>query len=194
MSNTVIQQSLIDIEQNLRKLETARSQVGNIAEKTERLISSISSVLGSIESIRESFDSEENYLKNSVEGSLDIFRKALEKSSGEALSKAASLSDKQEKAFNDTLLKLEEFQSKLRDVQKTLLDFDLEKSLDGIKGEISSLIEVVNGNQEANSKKLNEIKAEISANQALQAKVAKQNLIALAAGFALVIVIIFIAK
>jgi DNA anti-recombination protein RmuC len=194
MSNALIQQSLIDIEQNLRKLESARNQVGGVAEKTERLIESISSVISNIESIREAFEGEESYLKKGVQNSLDAFKKDLEKSSEVALKKASALSEKQDKIISETILKLEDFQSKLRDVQKSLLDFDLEKSLDGIRGEISKLIEEVNSNQKKNSDILDEIKSEIKANQEIVAKNAKQNLLVLAVGFVLVIVVIFITK
>jgi DNA anti-recombination protein RmuC len=194
MSNTLIQQSLIDIEQNLRKLESARNQVGGVAEKTERLIESISSVISNVESIREAFEGEESYLKKGVQNSLDAFKKDLEKSSEVALRKASDLSEKQDKIISETILKLEEFQSKLRDVQKSLLDFDLEKSLDGIRGEISKLTEEVNSNQKKNSDILDEIKSEIRANQEIVAKNAKQNLLLLAVGFVLVIVVIFITK
>ena len=194
MSNTLIQQSLIDIEQNLRKLESARNQVGSVAEKTERLISSISSVIENVESIREAFEGEESYLKKSVENSLDNFKKDLQKSSDLALSKASELSEKQEKIISETVLKLEEFQSKLRDVQKTLLDFDIEKSLDGIRLELSKLIEEVNSNQKKNSDLLNEMKSEIRTNHELAIKSDKQNLIVLAVGFVLVVIVIFISK
>jgi hypothetical protein len=194
MSNALIQQSLIDIEQNLRKLESARNQVGGVAEKTERLIESISSVISNIESIREAFEGEESYLKKGVQNSLDAFKKDLEKSSEVALKKASALSEKQDKIISETILKLEDFQSKLRDVQKSLLDFDLEKSLDGIRGEISKLIEEVNSNQKKNSDILDEIKSEIKANQEIVAKNAKQNLLVLAVGFVLVILVIFITK
>lgn len=194
MSNTLIQQSLIDIEQNLRKLESARNQVGSVAEKTERLISSISSVIANVESIREAFEGEESYLKKSIQNSLDNFKKDLQKSSDLALSKASALSEKQEKIISETVLKLEEFQSKLRDVQKTLLDFNIEKSLDGIRLELFRLIEEVNLNHKKNSDLLNEMKSEIRTNHELAIKSDKQNLILLAVGFVLVVIVIFISK
>ena len=194
MSNTLIQQSLIDIEQNLRKLESARNQVGSVAEKTERLISSISSVIANVESIRDAFEGEESYLKKSIQNSLDNFKKDLQKSSDLALSKASELSGKQEKIISETVLKLEEFQSKLRDVQKTLLDFNIEKSLDGIRLELFRLIEEVNLNHKKNSDLLNEMKSEIRTNHELAIKSNKQNLIVLAVGFVLVVIVIFISK
>ena len=194
MSNTLIQQSLIDIEQNLRKLESARNQVGSVAEKTERLISSISSVIANVESIRDAFEGEESYLKKSIQNSLDNFKKDLQKSSDLALSKASELSEKQEKIISETVLKLEEFQSKLRDVQKTLLDFNIEKSLDGIRLELFRLIEEVNLNHKKNSDLLNEMKSEIRTNHELAIKSDKQNLIVLAVGFVLVVIVIFISK
>ena len=158
------------------------------------MISSISSVIENVESIREAFEGEESYLKKSVQNSLDNFKKDLQKSSDLALSKASELSEKQEKIISETVLKLEEFQSKLRDVQKTLLDFDIEKSLDRIRLELSKLIEEVNSNQKKNSDLLNEMKSEIRTNHELAIKSDKQNLIVLAVGFVLVVIVIFISK
>jgi ABC-type transporter Mla subunit MlaD len=140
MSSTLIQQSLIDIEQNLKKLESASSQVGNMAEKSEQLISSIASVIESIEAIKNSFSNDENYLKNNVQESLEYFGKTLSKAGDSFNNKASVISSKHEKVINDTIVKMNEFKSNLSDVQKTILDFDLEKNLGKISYEISNSI------------------------------------------------------
>ena len=194
MSNTLIQQSLIDIEQNLKKLESARSQVGNMADKSEQLISSVASVIESIEAIKNSFSNDENYLKNSVHERLEDFSKTLSKSGENVNNKASEISSKHKKVIDETIVKMDEFKSNLSDVQKSILDFDLEQSLDKIRAELSSLIEQVTKNQATTTKEVDELKAQLKSTLESQEKSAKLNLIVLAAGFVITIVIILIAK
>ena len=192
MSSTLIQQSLIDIEQNLKKLESASSQVGNMAEKSEQLISSIASVIESIEAIKNSFSNDENYLKNNVQESLEYFGKTLSKAGDSFNNKASVISSKHEKVINDTIVKMNEFKSNLSDVQKTILDFDLEKNLGKINYEISSLSEQITKNQVTAFNDVTELKAQLKNISEKQEKSAKLNLILIAAGFALTILIILI--
>lgn len=194
MSNTLIQQSLIDIEQNLKKLESARSQVGNMADKSEQLISSVASVIESIEAIKNSFSNDENYLKNSVLERLEDFSKTLSKSGENVNNKASEISSKHKKVIDETIVKMDEFKSNLSDVQKSILDFDLEQSLDKIRAELSSLKEQVTKNQATTTKEVDELKAQLKSTLESQEKSAKLNLIVLAAGFVITIVIILIAK
>jgi len=192
MSSTLIQQSLIDIEQNLKKLESASSQVGNMAEKSEQLISSIASVIESIEAIKNSFSNDENYLKNNVQESLEYFGKTLSKAGDSFNNKASVISSKHEKVINDTIVKMNQFKSNLSDVQKTILDFDLEKNLGKINYEISSLSEQITKNQVTAFNDVTELKAQLKNISEKQEKSAKLNLILIAAGFALTILIILI--
>jgi ABC-type transporter Mla subunit MlaD len=192
MSSTLIQQSLIDIEQNLKKLESASSQVGNMAEKSEQLISSIASVIESIEAIKNSFSNDENYLKNNVQESLEYFGKTLSKAGDSFNNKASVISSKHEKVINDTIVKMNEFKSNLSDVQKTILDFDLEKNLGKISYEISSLSEQITKSQVTAFNDVTELKAQLKNISEKQEKSAKLNLILIAAGFALTILIILI--
>lgn len=227
MSNILIQQSLIDIEQNLKKLESARNQVGNMTDKSEQLISSVVSVIESIEAIKNSFSNDENYLKNSVHDSLEEFSKSLSngaenankktidisekykhevqentklfvdelKSCTEnANNKASEITSKYEKVFNDTIIKMDEFKSNLSDVQKSILDFDLEHSLDKIRAELSNLTEQITKNQATTTNKVDELKVQLKSTKDSQEKSAKLNLIVLAAGFVITIIIILIAK
>ena len=89
---------------------------------------------------------------------------------------------------------MDEFKSNLSDVQKSILDFDLEQSLDKIRAELSSLKEQVTKNQATTTKEVDELKAQLKSTLESQEKSAKLNLIVLAAGFVITIVIILIAK
>lgn len=168
MSNTAIQQSLIDIEQNLRKLESARSQVDNIADKSERLIVSIASVIESIDTIRESFDSDEGYLANSIQNSLDEFQASLKKHSKETQTQTVDLNKKQEKSINNNINKIEEFQQKLKDDFYTkfnnsfnVFKESLDKSSDEAQKKSEDLLNIQEKVSENNILKLQEFQSEL---------------------------------
>jgi hypothetical protein len=104
----VIQQSLIDIEQNLGKLESARSQIEKVSEKSEILISSIADAIKSIETIKSSFDEDENYLKNSVDDTINEFKSAIENVTKTVISNASSTAEEQSTSFNNSLKKFDD--------------------------------------------------------------------------------------
>ena len=89
---------------------------------------------------------------------------------------------------------MEEFQTNLSDIQKSILDFDLEKSLDKITTEVSGLSELIASNQTATSQELEEIKSKLEEHKTQHEKSSKLNLIILAAGFILTFAIILITK
>ena len=227
MSSTLIQQSLIDIEQNLKKLESARSQVGTMADKSEQLITSVASVIKSIEAIKNSFSNDGNYLKNSVHESLEEFSQSLSNGAESANKKTTDISEKYKvevqqntkffmdelksctenananaveinttlkKVIEGSINKINDFQANLSDVQRSILDFNLEKSLDKITTEIAKTSELITSNQTTTNQELSELKSQIESAKSLQEKSSKLNLIVLAAGFILTIAIILITK
>ena len=227
MSSTLIQQSLIDIEQNLKKLESARSQVGTMADKSEQLITSVASVIKSIEAIKNSFSTDENYFKNSVHESLEEFSQSLSNGAESANKKTIDISEKYKveiqestKFFMDELKcctenananaveinttlkkviegiinKINEFQANLSDVQKSILDFDLEKSLDKIRAETAKTSELIMSNQTTTNREISDLKSRIESSNNLNEKSAKLNLTLLAAGFVLTILVVVLTR
>ena len=190
MSNKVIQQSLINIEQNLRKLESARNQVEKISDRSSELITSISSVLKSINAIRQSFESDENYLINNVKESLKSFADKLDEGAASANKKTVEITAHHEKIIEGSISKIKDFLENLSDVQQSILDFDLKESLDKIRQELVTLTETIKINQSTNTQELNAIKSELEAARIRQEKAAGINLIVLVLGFVLTIVIL----
>ena len=73
MSNPVIQQTLVDLEQSLSKIESARTQVNNVSEKSEQIISQFNRILKSIESISDGVGIDKESIKqNSLVPALSV--------------------------------------------------------------------------------------------------------------------------
>lgn len=73
MNNPAIQQTLVELQDSLSKIESARTQVNNISEKTELLISSFTSVLKSIELISDGVGIDKKAIKENLDESFKNF-------------------------------------------------------------------------------------------------------------------------
>lgn len=141
MSNTVIQQSLIDIEQNLRKLESARSQVGTFAGKSEELIALVTELVSSIETLKKNYEEAESKVQKDLEKSQVEFEKSLAKTLNAADSKSKEFLSNQELFAQKAIENLKEFETKLIDTKKSIEELDLEKGLNDVKLELSGIRE-----------------------------------------------------
>lgn len=73
MNNPVIQQTLVELEDNLSKLESARTQVNNVVEKSEQVITSFKSILKSVESINEGIGIDKKSIEDKLNNSFKTF-------------------------------------------------------------------------------------------------------------------------
>jgi hypothetical protein len=73
MNNPVIQQTLVELEDNLLKLESARTQVNNVVEKSEQVITSFKSILKSVESINEGIGIDKKSIEDKLNNSFKTF-------------------------------------------------------------------------------------------------------------------------
>lgn len=84
MNNPAIQQTLIELQDSLLKIESARTQVNNISEKSELLISSFTSVLKSIESISDGVGIDKKAIKENLDESFKNFAVGLKEISDQS--------------------------------------------------------------------------------------------------------------
>ena len=73
MNNPAIQQTLVELQDSLSKIESARTQVNNISEKSEQLIRSFTIVLKSIESISDGVGIDKIAIKENLDKSFKNF-------------------------------------------------------------------------------------------------------------------------
>jgi hypothetical protein len=120
MSNPVIQQTLIDLQESLLKIESARTQVNNVTEKSEQIISSFNKILISIESISDGVGIDKESIKRNLNESFNNFQNELDIISQK--------SDKSIKKVNEDF-----------NLQKTQFKENLENNITSINEEFNKL-------------------------------------------------------
>jgi hypothetical protein len=96
MNNPVIQQTLVELEDNLLKLESARTQVNNVVEKSEQVITSFKSILKSVESINEGIGIDKKSIEDKLNNSFKTFDIELNKLLVKTNNSYKSVSDQNE--------------------------------------------------------------------------------------------------
>ncbi len=192
MSNTVIQQSLIDIEQNLKKLDSARNQVGKLAGKSEELISLFSKLVGSIELIQENYKGAESTLQQNMEKSRLEFEKSLNKTINYAEINSKEFLSNQEKFIGNAIEQLKDFQNKLYDTQRSIEEFDLEKGLNKIYAELSGIQETLISQHSIIIIKISEMQSVLDERLLEIQNAQKQNFILTSIGLIIIVLILII--
>ena len=124
MNNPAVQQALIELQESLSNIESARKQVNNVAEKSEQLIKSFNNVYDAITSVDKNLVIDEKAIKNQLNESFKFFNAGLSeivKESNQSVSGLqASLSSYENKiskllntSIENTDARLNDFVSKL---------------------------------------------------------------------------------
>lgn len=116
MNNPAIEQTLIELEESLSKLESARSQVNRVSEKSEELISSFSKVLKGIQSISNGIGIDKAAIKENLDKSFETF--------GAELKEISKESNARIKLIDDTLKSNQ--QSFGKEIEKNIKNIDFE--------------------------------------------------------------------
>lgn len=155
MNNPAIQQALIELEENLSKIESARTQVNTVAEKSEQLISSFTKSIDAINAINENISFDKEAINSHIDDSLDVFKSSLLKIVNKSkkdvevlVSTIGSNESRFEQSLNntidDTVKKLNQLVLEMKSNTETL-----KKEMDN---EINTLSETIkNANNQINS-------------------------------------------
>ena len=130
MNNPAIQQTLVELQDSLAKIESARTQVNNISEKSEQLISSFTSVLESIESISDGVGIDKTAIKENLDKGFKKFTADLKEIS------------------NQSDARIKDVDNKLKENQ-----ISFQEELKGYIKNFESAIKKLGANLEANSMK-----------------------------------------
>ena len=139
MSKTIIEQSLIEIEQNLKELESASSQVKKVTDKSDKLANSIIALVTNIETIKNTFNNDKDYLTKRLDESVSDFGKTLIKANKDLENNAVKSYSRHEMVIDNSIDKIQELQEHLNDVKKAVLEFDLQKGLDKVSEELKKI-------------------------------------------------------
>jgi uncharacterized protein YkvS len=163
MNNSIIEKSLVELEQSLVQINSARTQVSTVAEKSERLILSINSALKTLTELNSGVNGELEMFVADLENKLSQIDKRITdfNSSSEITAKKTEenyvqLSKTLKKniseldaAFNGFLLVFEKTQNKIA-------EFDLKNEFTSLKNDSNSnFIEFKNGLVTGIEEKLN---------------------------------------
>ncbi len=110
MNNPLLNQALIEMEQNLKNLESSRKQVDTVSEKTEDIIFNVQNLLSSVEKLKISYGTEEQSIKKVLQNGTENLKLSFDHS--------AKLLDDTSKNFNDTQI------ANLHNIQTAILEFE----------------------------------------------------------------------
>ncbi len=133
MKNTSINQSLIELEENLNNLESARSQVEKVSEKSEKMVKAFNSILNQIELLQNLFSEEKNNFSKSVVKNLESFNSKLTNKSDDFIIKSEELNKYFSNSVDDSIKKLNAFQKSVDD-EKRIYEKSIGESLDKFEG------------------------------------------------------------
>lgn len=142
MNNNSIHQSLVELEENLKNLESARTQVERVSEKSEQVISALAEVLGQIEALHQEFELEKSGFSAKINESLDGFDQRLVAKSNSITSKVKELNLDFSTAVNDSIKKLYEYQKQVDDERGTYTT-SINKNLESFKRSLESKLEAL---------------------------------------------------
>ena len=138
MNNPVIQQTLVELEDNLSKLESARTQVNNVVEKSEQVITSFKSILKSVESINEGIGIDKKSIEDKLNNSFKTFDIELNKLLIKTNESYKSVSDQNEVNKQKFSNSIEENVDNLNDSFKTI-KLELQNNSDDTNKELNKL-------------------------------------------------------
>lgn len=123
MNNTLVQQSLIEIEQNLKSLVSARDQVGSVAEASQNLVRQISSIAKKLE--KDFLDDRKDYHEKMGE-ELQRFQTNLDSSAKNAIKISSNLNENQGVEIKKSIEKVSQFLESLKSAREKFdsIDFD----------------------------------------------------------------------
>jgi hypothetical protein len=190
MNNPIINQSLIELEQNLKNLSSAKSQVDLIANKSNDLVAIMTKLVSNIETIKTNYDSKGNYLESSLKQSVESFAQYLDTFKKDIDSKTKAALSNQVGATDQAVKNLKELTSQIDESKKEIDSLKFGAIMDKVNDDLKKLQSDVKGLQNEWVKKVNDLEGIIQKNNLLHVEANKKNFNIMAIGLILIIVII----
>lgn len=150
MNNSLVQQSLIDIEQNLKNLKSARDQVNSVSLSSQQLVEAISSILKVLEGLDKNLIKERVEFTKKIEKEIKNFQFKLETGAENAINQSSKFHDKHGVEIDKTIHKLSSLQKEVALLQKEISTLDLDLKFTSVNDSIKSF-----------DKELKQVKSEI---------------------------------
>jgi hypothetical protein len=147
MNNPAIKQTLIELEESLSKIESARNQVNNVSEKSNKLISSFSDVLKSTESLRNDLVIDKGEFKENLDKSFKNFNNELKKIIDQTTSSSIKINKNLETIESEFIGNLSKASSSLKQFEKILSETEERINKTSIKSDLVDLENRLNKKQ-----------------------------------------------
>lgn len=132
MNNSLVHQTLVEIEQNLKNLQSAREQVNTVSMSSQKLVETISSLVKNFKSLETDFLKDRKEFADKVEKEFVQFQTNMEAGTKNAINQSSKLHQKHGVEIDKTIDKLSELQKAVLALKNDLSGFDLESKFNPI--------------------------------------------------------------
>lgn len=139
-NNATLNQTLAEIEQNLRKLESARSQVNRLSEKNEETIRLFSNLISSLEAIKINYHNEDVALKKTFKDQRKHFEIEFERVVTNVNQTYEKHINPQVAAIKEAKNELDKFNASLNQLKHSIESLDIEKELSKVTESLSNMM------------------------------------------------------
>lgn len=149
MNDITIHQSLLELEENLKSLESARKQVVNVTTSSEKVIEAFARILTQLDNLNEGFDANNRGVLEAFEQVVEKLNIQLKEESKNRLLHDETLHRKLNDSVVKTILKLESCNMELDVMVEKLNEYSIDQSLkkiDNQQHEILKNLQVINDN------------------------------------------------
>lgn len=149
MSDKTIHQSLLELEENLRSLESARKQVVNVTTSSEKVIEAFARILAQLEKLNEGFDTNNKEVLDSFDQVVEDLNASLKEESKKRLSDSITIQKKLSASVDHTVLKMESCSKAMDDMVEKFEEYSVDQTLNRIENqqnEILKNLQVINEN------------------------------------------------
>jgi len=190
MNNPIINQSLIELEQNLKNLSSAKSQVDLIANKSNDLVAIMAKLVSNIETIKTNYDSKGNYLESSLKQSVENFAQYLDTFKKDIDTKTKAAINNQVGATDQAVKNLKELTSQIDESKKEIDSLEFGAIMDKVSDDLKNLQSDVKSLQSEWVKRVSDIESTIQKNNLMHVEANKKNFNIMTIGLILIIIII----
>ncbi|TDQ15183.1 hypothetical protein DFQ04_3069 [Algoriphagus boseongensis] len=125
MNNSLVQQTLVDIEQNLKNLQSAREQVNSVSLSSQKLTETISSLVKNFKTLEADFLKDSKEFSDKIEKEFVRFQTNMETGAKNAINQSSKIHQKHGVEIDKTIDKLSELQKAVLALKNDLSGFDL---------------------------------------------------------------------
>lgn len=183
-------QSLFELEENLKSLESARKQVVNVASSGEKVIEAFTRILKQLEKLNEGFDANNKEVLGSFDHVVENLNASLKEDSKKRLSDNESVQRKLSEAVDSTIKKLEACNKALDEMVVSMKENNIEQAIIKIDDQQINILNDLEVVKTKISSSTNELKEHTTLASNSIDKTSKRNLIVLIAGIVLIVAMI----